>query len=435
MNAVLIFEEIRLPLELLTALFLFLLPFGERKEHFSFRVIACFLGSTLLAMLYFPIFGDKLSPRFVFLQAFWYLLIVCSAVATAKICFHIGWSDMLFLSISAFASQNIVYVLLHELLARALYPQLRDHLILYILAAIVFCLLIYPCIYIIFRKPLGIAGPKLFQDEVRNLGFYIGLFFVTIASLFYYQNLFQNRGLTSTWIVESTFCLFVLIIQYSLLRTRSLAVQNEVLEQAMRDNQKYYEMSRETIAIINRKCHDFKHQLKALSMVSDEERNTYIKEAQENILFYQHLVYSENQVINTILAEKGLFCEEKNISLTCTIDDVSLDFIHVPDLYAMLGNAIDNAITYVSQFEEAQMRVINFTVHQKKNFIQIQINNPYRGAPLEAGQLPETSKSDKVNHGFGLRSIRYLTQKYHGRMDIYTADGLFTIQILIPLAG
>ena len=47
----------------------------------------------------------------------------------------------------------------------------------------------------------------------------------------------------------------------------------------------YYELSKEHIAIINRKCHDLKHQLKALA-ADDSQRAEYIKETQESIEFY-----------------------------------------------------------------------------------------------------------------------------------------------------
>ena len=48
----------------------------------------------------------------------------------------------------------------------------------------------------------------------------------------------------------------------------------------------YYELSKEHIAIINRKCHDLKHQLKALAAAADSQRAEYIKETQESIEFY-----------------------------------------------------------------------------------------------------------------------------------------------------
>ena len=40
-------------------------------------------------------------------------------------------------------------------------------------------------------------------------------------------------------------------------------------------------------------------------------------------------------------------------------------------------------------------------------------------------------REEKGYHGFGLRSIRYLAQKYGGHMELSDADGLFTLQIML----
>ncbi len=436
MTPVHFFEEMRLPLELSGALLIYILPFGKKKDHFLMRVCTVILFAAVFSLLYFPIFGAKDAPRFYYGIAFWYPLVALTSVALAKVCFEIGWCDTLLLSVQAFVTQNLVYVILHEIIAVSLFPQLREHLLLYILSSVLISALLYVPLYLIFRKPLTMAGPALFKDTLSAILFYALLFVLTVACIFYYQSIFsitQKGALGGSLLIEFTFCVFVLIIQYSLIRSRSLSVQNEVLEQALRDSGRYYEMSKETVAIINRKCHDFKHQLKVLSMVSEEERNQYIKEAMDNILFYQHLVHSSNPVINTILAEKGLFCEEKDILLSCSVDDVPLDFISVTDLYAILGNAIDNAIECVSAYTDAEQRVINFSISQRRGFVSIQINNPYYGKALSAQSLPVSTKGDTANHGFGLRSIKYLTEKYQGHMELSTDDELFTLQLVIPL--
>ncbi len=438
MSAVYIFEEMRFPIELLAASLIFFLPFAERKDHFTVKAVTCFFGGALLSLLFFVIFGDKDAPRFVMLQAFWYIFIALMPIIFAKICFVISLCDAVFFTIFAFAAQDLVYVTVHEFIARAVFPSLRNHLLLYILIAAAACLLFYTIIYHLLKKPLITADRHLFEDTPRNLAFYFVLFALTIFNAFYYQAQFA-RGvsfmLLGPWFMEFSFCIFILVIQYSLLRSKSLAAQNALLEQSLRSSEKYYEMSRESIAIINRKCHDFKHQLKALSMAGEEERQAYIEEAQKNILFYQNLVHSDNQVINTILAEKGLFCEEKGIHLSCSVNDVPLDFIHVTDLYAMLGNAIDNAIEYVSRLDSEDMRVISFSITKMANFISIQVNNPYLGPEITSGSLPFTTKKDAANHGFGLRSIQYVAEKYNGQMEISTADRMFTLQIIIPIAA
>lgn len=58
---------------------------------------------------------------------------------------------------------------------------------------------------------------------------------------------------------------------------------------------------------------------------------------------------------------------------------------------------------------------------------------PYAGEPITSGQLPQSHKEDSANHGFGMKSIRFLAEKYGGTMEFSTADGLFTLQILLPV--
>ena len=55
------------------------------------------------------------------------------------------------------------------------------------------------------------------------------------------------------------------------------------------------------------------------------------------------------------------------------------------------------------------------------------------GIKLKDG-LPETSKQDKDNHGFGLKSIKLIAEKYNGSLAVSTEiKNLFSLNILIPL--
>ena len=435
---VLALEELRFPIEILSAALVFLVPFAEPKENCRWRAALAFCGFAALSLLYFPIFLDKDHPRLWAFQGVWYFLFAICPLFFAKACFRIGWCDALFLNISAFAMQNIVYVFVNQFLARNQFPALREHLSLYVLVSAAVCLLVYGLAYRLFAQHLSRCGNHLFDDAPKDLLLYCALFALTIVCLFYFQSLFENtEGISArtSWLPGMMYSIFLLTIQYSMFRMKSYSSENAVLEQMLRSSERYYEMSKENIAIINRKCHDMKHQLKILSMVSDEERQQYIDEARENLAFYQQLVHSENPVINTILAEKGLFCEERGIALSCAVDDVDMGFIKVTDLYAMLGNALDNAIEYVGGLEEAELQVISFRISESRGFLNIQVVNPYRGPGLSPGELPESSHTEETGyHGYGLKSIRYLAQKYGGGMEISTADGLFTLQITMPLA-
>ena len=128
MSPVYVFEEMRLPLELLAAALLFLLPYAERKPHFVLRAVLGFLAATLFSLLFFPIFLDKDTPRFMFLSLPWYILVGLCAAVYAKLCFRISWCDAFYFNIAAFLTQNVVYCIYHCFLARVLFPALRTML-------------------------------------------------------------------------------------------------------------------------------------------------------------------------------------------------------------------------------------------------------------------------------------------------------------------
>ena len=69
----------------------------------------------------------------------------------------------------------------------------------------------------------------------------------------------------------------------------------------------------------------------------------------------------------------------------------------------------------------------------QKGFIMIRFENYFEGELDYDNELPETTKSDSQNHGFGLKSIRYSVQKYGGAVRISNNDNWFQLQILIPL--
>ena len=46
--------------------------------------------------------------------------------------------------------------------------------------------------------------------------------------------------------------------------------------------------------------------------------------------------------------------------------------------------------------------------------------------------IPRTTKEDKGNHGYGIKSILSIVKRYDGSMTISGEEGLFELRILIP---
>lgn len=100
------------------------------------------------------------------------------------------------------------------------------------------------------------------------------------------------------------------------------------------------------------------------------------------------------------------------------------------DLCVLLGNAFDNALE-ASRFVENGRKEIWVAFQYIKGSLYIQIKNIYEGDVKLSADRKILSRKEEIGHGFGLYSMERITEKYHGRMDIKSGGGLFTVEILI----
>ena len=47
--------------------------------------------------------------------------------------------------------------------------------------------------------------------------------------------------------------------------------------------------------------------------------------------------------------------------------------------------------------------------------------------------MPQTTKGDEANHGFGTRSMRQIAERYGGSFAAAAEDGTYRVDALIPL--
>lgn len=434
-----IFEELRFVWELSAAEFVFLLPFAQRRPHFRLTALLGLFGFSVLSMGYFFIHElEGYLPRILFrgIICGWYIALALLVMAHARFCFQLTICESLYFGISSYAAQHIVYIVIHEMLAVKLWPDLPNHLVLYGIISLCFCVVVLLVLYLIFAKELWLCGGNFLSNTAGDITHHIVLLCILIICTFSCQSIFHRGEEIQTLSAQLglLLCILTLGLQYKTLSAIRANQERVVIERMLQSSGKDYYLAREMVDHINRTCHDLKHNLEVLKTIDQTQRQAYIMEAERSIGLYHELVHCENKVLNTILAEKCLFCKNRNIDLSCAIDGADLDFVSIPDLYAILGNAIDNAIECVINFDDLDKRVIDLTISQSAGFCCIQTNNYCDEKPEMLDGLPLTTKSDQRSHGFGLRSIRYLAKKYGGDMVVSISGHIFTLQIMIPVS-
>ena len=348
--------------------------------------------------------------------------------------------------------QHIATVIVRYWLVRTLFPTLpEDNTLLYIAITLLIYVCIYLLTYFLLVRYVDNESDLSIVENKRNLMMYLLMIVILsiISSLcggvvdWVVTGFKDVPELSNIRVLLQYFCIGVSIlyciaflifnIQFSMVST--LRREKQFQSSVMAEKSRQYELSKSSIEIINRRCHDLKHQIKALRFAKEEEKNELFSETEKAIMIYDCGINTDNEVLNVLLTEKSLYCLDRNIRLSCNINTQGIDKIQAIDLYTMLGNAIDNAIESVSELKDPDKRTISINIGTQGGLLYFQIENYYEGKIKFKNGMPLTNKKDKENHGIGLKSIKFIVEKYDGSLLIKNDDGIFILRLIFPING
>lgn len=258
------------------------------------------------------------------------------------------------------------------------------------------------------------------------------VFCIMSENLFIYAKVDPGAALFN--IVLQFYCITLLYLQSALFKKSSMRKELETIQLLWHQQKGQYQLSKETIELINHKCHDLKHQVQAIRAVKDEkERETYLEKIEKSVQIYSAIVRTGNEILDTILTEKSLICENTGIHINCVADGSLLAFMNPVDLYTLFGNALDNAIEAVRKLESKEKRVIDIMLYERQSFLMLQIVNPMCGEVKFEDGLPLTTKAKNGYHGYGMKSMLHTIQKYEGHLTTEVKNGCFYFNVMLPL--
>ena len=284
---------------------------------------------------------------------------------------------------------------------------------------------------------------RIDQSKIKLNSFLV--FFTTAATLFlivansYFWNFTKDSSLTnelknmwqiSILLFTGVIALLLMMLQLSVLKSDELTDDLRITKKMLHEEKNHYEREKDLIDLVNIKSHDLKHQLLASKHGLSEESK---QELDKIVSDYDSFFKTGNEAVDVILTEKELLCKKKDIRFTAMIDGSKFSFLKESDVYSLLGNVIDNAIEATSKLENEEERVISISTETKGGLLLIHEENFYDGNIIIKNNEFQTIKKNKAYHGFGLKSIKLLTERYHGDLSLRTDNNRFVIDILIPI--
>jgi hypothetical protein len=215
-----------------------------------------------------------------------------------------------------------------------------------------------------------------------------------------------------------------LALDLGMSKNKRLSGEMEELNRMINEGKRQYEYEKNNIEMINVKCHDLKHQLAAMKGKIYEEQ---IDELTGLIDIYDSSIKTGNEALDVVLTQKNFYCSRHGIRLTCLLNGKNYDFIPRHELYALFTNIIDNAIEAVENLPE-EKRKISITECNVKGFLTVREENCFAG-DLEINDGLPVSKKNSTEHGFGVKSMKLIAEKYGGGVSVNTEGDIFVLDI------
>lgn len=210
------------------------------------------------------------------------------------------------------------------------------------------------------------------------------------------------------------------------------------MEKKLSDMQYDYEKQQdmaEEIQRIQEQIRTLKHDMKNHTLVIlsylEEERTEEAKKYAGEILDKLNKMYTYvnvgNSLLNYIINNKLSKAKDQRSEIKAEIENLAFDYMDSVDFSSLLNNLLDNAICGASNTSENKLEVQIFT---KKGFDVITVKNGIDESVLEKN-AEFVSTKEEPGHGYGMRQIKNIVEKYNGTIDIYEKNNMFIVSIML----
>lgn len=396
--------------------------FNVRREKRKFFYVSLLIFLLLIiGMSFFP-FDFSLIP----LRILYYFIIAALEIIAVFSSYNVKLIYAVVLGISSYASEHLAHDAMFILVI--LFKFYPYNWVKYPVA-----LVIYAVIYFFFVRKYPKEEPSV-DLKWLIISFFL-LSFCIIMNVYILSMVTYDVVMLVCFIYDfiGTFISLVLLTYKGI--NDSLERKIKAHDEMWKLKREYYTISAENIETLNRTCHDLRHKILAVESGESDYKQRITDELENAINAYEVISDTGNKALDTIFTEKKLYCMKNDIRFKYMADGAKLGFMDTLDIFSVFGNVIENAIESVMKITDKDRRIIDLSVVVHNKILTIREDNYFVGKIEFKDGLPKSGKADSDFHGFGIKSIKRITESYGGQMKIMINEDLFTLIILIPLSA
>lgn len=336
-------------------------------------------------------------------------------------------------------SEIMIYVVLNYRSPELLSQQGTGVILYAILSKMLFFSIVCLCSFAFKRKK---SRPDYYDKIIFLLlliplsSVFILLTFIRIIETFQFTFPLDIFVTVSAVFLLAIDVLIFLLNQYHYLKSIEF-VDLQLQLQKEEDLAKYYKMILSQNEDQNILIHDIKKHLQSIDQLNGNGHSSEIHDYIQQLLNSSELKVSsrisDNELLNSILCRYQRECDLNSITFGTDIRKDSLSTVSYNDLTSLFCNLLDNAITACKKVSPA---FIELSI-QKKNhspFTVIVLVNSCLEAPVyDHDHLPVSTNRSNKRHGYGMKSINKIVEKYNGNIQMYFDDKSAQFHTIIML--
>lgn len=221
--------------------------------------------------------------------------------------------------------------------------------------------------------------------------------------------------------------LLAAFISLSLLHTHIRKIEHKFMEmqlllQKEYDTAKYYDALHKRDEKQKILIHDIKKHLHSIAELSERHETgkitAYINQIVQSADLQDSLRVCDNDLLNTIIFRAKQHCRETGTSFMTDIRAGCVDSLSEYDITALFGNLLDNAMEAAKDIPDSFIE-LSVTPHGSSNFIITMINSCKNDPFVGKDRHLVSGKKNPWQHGYGMKSIQRVIEKYNGSSNLY----------------
>lgn len=209
-------------------------------------------------------------------------------------------------------------------------------------------------------------------------------------------------------------------------------LEQKSMEQRIAMYQNQFELINQSQENIRSIRHDMKNHLLLLSHYIRQghykDALSYIDETEMHLDVSREYTHTGNNEIDSILNYLLNQAEQLHCEIETQIKVPNEKIISDFDLNMLLSNLLENALDALKKVEK---KYLNILIRYDKNILYISVYNSFNGQLNKKKDVLYTTKKDTQKHGYGLRNIQSIIEKYDGESIFQQENNIFKADIIL----